>query len=74
MCAHPHSGLRRPLVGEGSSFERVEALLDRIHPDEHAVKGKQLLSHLISTVVRVDDWLERRRRGRANAAKTPCRR
>ena len=48
----------------------VEAVLERAHPDQHAVEPEQLIAHRLDGVIAVDDRLRPHAQVR-NAAKTP---
>jgi hypothetical protein len=44
VCAHPYTGIG-DLTQNGVELRAVEALLDRVYPDEYAVEVEQLISH-----------------------------
>ena len=58
MGAHPDAGIG-DLTQDGIELPAIEALLDRVYPDEYAVKAEQLISHRIRSLIGVDDGLSR---------------
>ena len=58
MGAHPYTVIA-DLAQNGIEPRAVEALFDRVHPDEDAVEAEQLISHRLGCVIGVDDGLSR---------------
>src|SRR5438067_4852071 len=52
MCRYPHA-LRGDITQQVVEQATVGAILNRIHPYEHAVELQQLTPHIVDSIVRV---------------------